>query len=73
MFSINCGLPVPAADISGIPIFNLNPLEKKTVICWTSVPYLEVIDQFLDVPVFNAEIFVTLWTAQRLLLLLFTL
>lgn len=31
---------------------------------------LEVIDQFLDVPVFHTEILVAFWPAQRLLFLL---
>lgn len=45
---------------------------KETVVCRVPLPYLEVLDQFLDLPVFRGQVCVTLWTALWLLLLLFT-
>lgn len=44
------------------------------IIMWTPpLSYLEVLDQFLDLPVLGGQVCVALWTALRLLLLLLTL
>lgn len=46
---------------------------EETVVCRMTFPYLEVLDQFLDLPVLRRQVCVTLWTALWLLLFLLTL
>lgn len=46
---------------------------EETAMCRVMFPYLEILDQFLDLPVLRRQICVTLWTALWLLFLFLTL
>lgn len=65
LFPFSCGLPLPFTILGW--------KRKVTMVYKVTFTYLEVLDQFLDLPVFRRQICVTLRTTFWLLFLLLTL